>query len=100
MVVSVPITKTAPTTTTDQAQIIDLSKNTDSSLSTLAALNAETSTGLTLSSFNFLNQLDYGHFYQFADSKTAPTKTYLVAKWIFYTPSFATTNTMAYSTAE
>jgi hypothetical protein len=42
LVVSVPITKTAPTTTTDQAQIIDLSKNTDSSLSTLAALNAET----------------------------------------------------------
>ena len=48
-----------------------MTKNTDNSLSTLQGLINKT--GLILSAFNFLNKIDYGHFYQFANSKSNPT---------------------------
>ena len=54
---------------------------------------------MALSSFNFLNELDYGHFYQFANSKTNPTITYLVSKFIYYIINIDNTKTDVYNTA-
>lgn len=30
-----------------------------------------------------MNKIDYGHFYQFANSKTNPTQTYLVSHFTY-----------------
>jgi hypothetical protein len=44
-----------------------------------------------------LNKLDYGHFYQFANSKTNPTETYLVSYFTYVIPGLDLTTLDIYS---
>lgn len=54
---------------------LDLSKTTDSALSFLKSMTKEAnnSTGIPLSSFNYLNRREYGLFYHVADPSTSVT---------------------------
>jgi hypothetical protein len=80
--VAVPFSDTLSSNLTLQTYELNLSKNTDPALSTLATTTNQitTSTGIPLSAFNFLNSRDYGNFYHVADSST--TVTYLLSYFI------------------
>lgn len=54
---------------------LDLSKTTDSALSFLKSMTKEAnnSTGVALSSFNYLNRREYGLFYHVTEASTSTT---------------------------
>ncbi len=87
---SIPLTDSYPSSSKYKYETIDLSKVSDSSLSTLKSLSdANIGSGIALSGFNFLSGIDYKQFYEVMDS--THKQSWLVSK-IFYLISYTPTN--------
>lgn len=72
--------------------------NSDPAFNSLKNIGSTASTGLALSAFNFLNELQWGNFYSFPNSRT-PTTTDLVSSWVYVVSGFNTTTAEPSSTS-
>ena len=67
-----------------ETYVIDLNKLDQNELSTLTSLAGVTSS-FALSSFNFMNLADFGHFYHVTSEDKASTV--LISTWTYYLPN-------------
>lgn len=80
--VGIPISQTiSANTSSDLKYDIDLKQIGDSAFSTIKAAN-NLVTPLALSSLNFLNRREFGHFFHLANNAKNPTITYLLSYFI------------------
>lgn len=93
--IAVPFSNTI--TASQKMYELNVNVYTTGVLSSFKAMNAALGTGQALSPFNYLNNMDFGHFYQVADVTTS--KTYMLSYFILSNTDIDPTTFTAYTSA-